>query len=220
MIAQSSKRKAGKSAAAPAKASPATRLALLAVGDDSEDGPLRQEDLALLNSLAPRVHSKPLKAAKSVAARPPRLSAPQSIKSRRPLHVGTISSEKDLDAALKRNPLLLNDLPCERKQIIKASRKCPARMVLAPDEQWAMVDSGASVNGMDVKSQAPGFDRLLQHATKRKRYIAANGGEMLIDSEIELCCELDGHQMAVKFDALPVQCSILNVRRIITSVLH
>ena len=88
-------------------------------------------------------------------------------------------------------------------------------MVLAPDEQWAMVDSGASVNGMDVKSQAPGFDRLLRHATKRKRYIAANGGEMLIDSKIELCCELDGHQMAVKFADLPVQCPILNVRRII-----
>ena len=74
-----------------------------------------------------------------------------------------------------------------------------------------MVDSGAGVNGMDVKSHAPGFDRLLQQATKRKRCIAANGGEMLIESEIELCCELDGHQMAVKFDDLPVQCPILSV---------
>ena len=77
--------------------------------------------------------------------------------------------------------------------------KCPDRMVLAPDEQWAMVDSGASVNGIDVKSHAPGFDRLLQQAIKRKRCIAASGGEMLIESEIELCCQLDGHQMAVKF---------------------
>ena len=105
MITQSSKRKAGKSVAAPASASPPNRFAPLAFGDDSanvddsEDGPLDQEDLALLNSWAHRVHSKHLKTAKSVAVRPPRFSAPQSIKSRRPLHVGTISSEKDLDAA-------------------------------------------------------------------------------------------------------------------------
>ena len=51
---------------------------------------------------------------------------------------------------------------------------------------------------MDVKSHAPDSDRNLQQANKRKRCIAANGGEMLIEIEIELCCELDGHQMAVK----------------------
>ena len=78
-----------------------------------------------------------------------------------------------------------------------------------------MVGSGESVKGMDVKSHAPGFDRLLQEATKRKRSTAANGGDMLIESEIELCRELDGHQMAVQFANLPVQCPILNVRRII-----
>ena len=109
----------------------------------------------------------------------------------------------------------MNTTPCERKQIIKVSRKCPDRRVLAPDGQWAVVDSSESVNGMDVKSHALGFDRLLQHATKRKRCIAATGGEMLIESEIELCCELDGHQMAVMFADLPVQCPILSVRCII-----
>ena len=77
-----------------------------------------------------------------------------------------------------------------------------------------MVELSAGVNGMDLKSHAPGFD-LLQKTTKRKRCIAANGAEMLIESEIELCCKLDGHQMAVKFADLPVQCPILNVRHII-----
>ena len=38
---------------------------------------------------------------------------------------------------------------------------------------------------------------------------------MLIESEIDLSCELDGHQMAVKFADLPVQCPILSVRRMI-----
>ena len=109
----------------------------------------------------------------------------------------------------------MHAMPCERKQVIKASRKCPDRMLRAPDEEWAMVDAGASAKGIDVKTHAPGLGRLLQQATKRKRCIAASGGEMLIESEIELSCELDGHEMIAKCADLPVQCPILSVRRII-----
>ena len=84
------------------------------------------------------------------------------------MNVGTISSEKDLDAAPKRNPLLMNATLREQKHVLEASKLCLDRMALAADEQWAMADSGAGVNGMAV---------LFRHATKRKRCIAANGGD-------------------------------------------
>ena len=49
-VTKSLARQAGKSVAAPASASSPNRFAPLANGDDSEDGPLRNEDVALLDS--------------------------------------------------------------------------------------------------------------------------------------------------------------------------
>ena len=43
----------------------------------------------------------------------------------------------------------------------------------------------------------------------------ANGGELLVTHELDVVCELDGHDVPVTFSDLPVSCPILSVRRIV-----
>ena len=61
-----------------------------------------------------------------------------------------ISSEKDLDKALKAHPHLLSAMPTDRKRIAKASKMTPDRLMLREGEMWAMMDSGAGVPGINV----------------------------------------------------------------------
>ena len=126
-----------------------------------------------------------------------------------------ISSEKDLDKALKAHPHLLSAMPTDRKRIAKASKMTPDRLMLRDGEMWAMMDSGAGVPGINVVKHCPELAFALKEAVRRKRCICANGGEMLVDKEIKLNVELDGHAMPIKFSELPVQCPILSVRRIV-----
>ena len=105
-------------------------------------------------------------------------------------------------------------MPTDRKRIAKASKRTPDRLMLREGEMWAMMDSGAGVPGINVVKHCPELAFALKEAVRRKRCICANGGEMLVDKEIKLNVELDGHAMPIKFSELPVQCPILSVRRI------
>ena len=49
-------------------------------------------------------------------------------------------------------------MPTDRKKIMKASKKLPDRMMLGPNEKWAMVDSAAGVPGICVSKECPEFN--------------------------------------------------------------
>ena len=169
------------------------------------DGPLSNDAIASLTQWCGRVNKKKKASSAGTSEDSPR----------RPLHRGIISSEKDLDAALSSNPKLMAAMPCQLKAIRKAAKKCPSSDQLGPNEQWVMVDSGAGVNGIDASKHCPALLHKLRDAVKRKKCITANGGEMLIDKEIDIDCEFGDHKMSITFADLPVQCPILSVRRII-----
>ena len=126
-----------------------------------------------------------------------------------------VSSERELDEALKNHTYLMNALPRDRKRLIKASRKAPGEETLKPGEHWVLMDSGAGVAGINVKKHCPHLLGKLRDASKRKRCILADGGELLVDKVLETDVELDGYNVHVKFSDLPVQCPILSVRRIV-----
>ena len=67
----------------------------------------------------------------------------------------------------------------------------------------------------NVKSHCPHLLEKLRDARKRKRCILADGGELIVDKVLETDVQLDGHTVHIKFSNLPVQCPILNVRRIV-----
>ena len=78
-----------------------------------------------------------------------------------------------------------------------------------------MVDSGACVPGINVDKHCLQLRHKLREATQMFKCVTANGGEMVIDKEIELNIELDGQPVTVKLSKLPVQCPILSVRKIV-----
>ena len=185
-------------------------------GSDGTDGSLSDGAIAELTSWCGRVNKSKRKVNVNNGVHVGRDSAaPPVAAPRRPVHRGIISSEKDLDAALSSNPKLMAAMPCQLKAIKKAAKKCPGSEELGPNEQWVMVDSGAGVNGIDASKHCPALLHKLRDATKRRKCITANGGEMVIDKEIDLDCEFGDHKMSIVFADLPVQCPILSVRRII-----
>ena len=185
-------------------------------GSGGTDGSLSDGAIAELTSWCGRVNKSKRKVNVNNGVHVGRDSAaPSAAAPRRPVHRGILSSEKDLDAALSSNPKLMAAMPCQLKAIKKAAKKCPGSEELGPNEQWVMVDSGAGVNGIDASKHCPALLHKLRDATKRRKCITANGGEMVIDKEIDLDCEFGDHKMSIVFADLPVQCPILSVRRII-----
>ena len=61
-----------------------------------------------------------------------------------------------------------------------------------------MVDSGAGVPGISVDKHCPQLRHKLREATKKLKCATANGGEMVIDKEIELNVQLDGQPVTIK----------------------
>ena len=61
-----------------------------------------------------------------------------------------------------------------------------------------MVDSGAGVPGINVDKHCPQLRHKLCEATNKFKCVTANGGEMIVDKEIELNIELDGQPMTIK----------------------
>ena len=132
-----------------------------------------------------------------------------------PTHGIEVKTEKELDQALRAHPHLMTAMPTNRKKMMKASKKAPGAHLLQEGEVWAMVDSGAGVPGINVNKHCPHLRHKLREATKKFKCVTANGGEMVVDKEIELNIELDGQPVTVKFSELPVQMPILSVRKIV-----
>ena len=132
-----------------------------------------------------------------------------------PRHGVTVSSENELNQALKDHPQLLAAMPCDPKSIKKAAKKMPDRMLLQEGEMWVMVDSGAGVPGIDVGKHCPELRHKLRDAVRKKRCVLADGSELMVDKEIDLLCKFGEHELPITYSQLPVSCPILSVRRIV-----
>ena len=172
------------------------------LGDGIEYGEDEPEYITALNNWAHKVNMKTKK------ARVP------NKKGSRKLDV-ILESEEDLDAALAENEVLRERMPgasSESWPLYSArTKKRPPSHVLADDEVWAMVDSGAGVDGMNVLETFPGAN--IEKAKNPIKCFTANGEEMLADQVARLRVELDGEESEIPFSNLPITMPIISVRR-------
>ena len=103
-----------------------------------------------------------------------------------PTHGIEVKNEKELDKALREHPRLMPAMPTNCKKMVKASKKAPGAHLLREGEVWA------GLPGINVDKHRLQLRHELREATKKFKCVTANGGEVVIDKEIELNVELDG----------------------------
>ena len=91
------------------------------------------------------------------------------------------------------------------------AQKAPPADVLQEGECWALVDSGAGVDGIDAPSVVPNMK--LYEARDPVHCITANGGEMIAKNVVKLRVALDGQPIDIPFPDLPVTMPIISVRK-------
>ena len=174
----------------------------------TSDGNMDQQTMDHLNHWAHKVHVK-------TTGRSDSNLVSNKVKPNKLSKEIEINSERELDRALAQHSHLMAAMPCDRKKILKASKKMPISDSLTDGECWAMMDSGAGTPGICVRKHCPELLGKLRAATQRIKCVMANGTEIVVDQEIDLEVELDGRRVPVTFSELPVSCPILSVRRIV-----
>ena len=108
-------------------------------------------------------------------------------------------------------------VPGKKKMKAIAKGKIPDTL-LAEDEQWALVDSGATINAACIKKQ---FAMYANHVIASRAQLAgetattANGQEMKNEGRCRVDATVDGFNFPICFQNMAVDVPIISVRKIV-----
>ena len=169
---------------------------------NDEPDALEDEHIAVLNTWAHKVHRQKGKSNKKG-------------KILKPKHTTyfDIDDEKQLNDVLNENRKLQTSLPSARNKemLMTMMSKNPSANLLQEGEVWALIDSGAGVDGLDCAEHVP--DATLTDTPEPIRCITASGEEMVVNQMANTNVLLDGQPCTVPSSDLKLDMPILSVRR-------
>ena len=136
----------------------------------------------------------------------------KTVKADKRVNVDT-DDESQLDIAIAENQKLRESLPStsDSQKLMTMMQKAPPADLLQPGEQWALIDFGSGVDGLDCASAIPNVP--LENCPNSITCITANGGEMIVDKMASVRVLVDGQECTIPFSHLKLDMPILSVRR-------
>ena len=123
-----------------------------------------------------------------------------------------IQTVKDLDQSSH----LIRPLPCSKKSISKIVKKVSKHIVLEADEKLCMVDSGAFTHAIDAATELPSHKIVPFGPHERSPDgESACGGIMKCSGKVQTKGTVEGLELNVMWNSMPVKVPILSVRKLV-----